>query len=84
MSLLNLLEHPDPDEAEADITKEEIIAAMQKMKRRKTPVVDLLTLEVITAGGDKMIDVLHKICNAVWRDEETPKDFSKMVVYSYT
>ena len=68
------------DLVEPDTTKEEIIAATKKMKRGKAPGVDQITFEVLSAGGETIIDMLHKIFDIAWKQEKTPQDFSKMIV----
>ena len=79
-ALEDLTDHPDPDEAEEEISKDDIKAAIRRMKTRKSPGIDNLTSEVIKAGGDTMVDMLYKIYGVVWKDETTPKDFSKMII----
>ena len=37
-------------------------------------------MEVIKAGGENMVDMLHKIFNKIWSCEKTPQDFSCMIV----
>ena len=72
--------HVKSQEQVPDITKEEISSAIRKMKNRKAPGADEITTEVIRAGGEKMIHMLHKIYNQILKTEKTPTDFSKMVV----
>ena len=72
--------HINLDEHFPKITSEEIKIAIKKMKNRKAPGADEITIEVIKAGGEKMIDMLHKIFNLILSSEKTPSDFSKMIV----
>jgi hypothetical protein len=50
------------------------------MKQRKIPGYNKITTETIKAGGEKMVNILHKIFNTIWVSEKTPQDFSKMIV----
>ena len=79
-ALEDLTDHPDPDETGGEISKDDIKAAIRRMKTRKSPGIDNLTTEVIKAGGNTMVDMLYKIYGVVWKEEKTPKDFSKMVI----
>ena len=60
--------------------KEEITAVMKKMKSQKSPGLDQITHLKFKAGGEAMIDMLHKIFDTAWKQEKTPQDFSKMIV----
>ena len=53
---------------------EEWIYEANKMKNPKTPGIDSITAEVLKAGGKPMTEMLHKIFNAIWMQEKTPKD----------
>ena len=50
------------------------------MKNRKAPDIDSVTPEVLKAGGKPMTEMLHKIVNAIWVHEKTPKDWARMLV----
>ena len=65
---------------EPAIQLNEIKHAIKKMKKRKTPGNDLITTEVIIAGGEKMLEILQKIFNTIIKQSKTPTDFSKMLV----
>ena len=72
---------PPPDaETQGEITTEEIKKAIAKMENRKAPGIDVITAEVLKAGGDPMVAMLHKIFNTVYDTEKTPKDWAKMMV----
>jgi len=52
------------------------------MKCNKAPGADEIAVKVIKAGGEEMIDLLHKIFNKILSTEKTPDDFSKMIVFA--
>ena len=49
------------------------------MQNRKATGIDV-TAEVLKAGGDQMVAMLHKIFNTVYDTEKTPKDWAHMMV----
>ena len=76
-------EIPGPPEEADDlppISLEEIEQAVNKMKNRKAPGIDNITAEALKAGGKPMTEMLHKIFNAIWVQEKTPKDWARMLV----
>ena len=73
----------EPDQlvvVEPEITKDEIVKAIKETKRRKAPGANQSRIEVLNAGGEKMVEMLHKIFNLILKQEATPQDFSKMVI----
>ena len=50
------------------------------MKNHKAPGADAISTEVLKAGGDKMIKFLVMLFNKVWREENPPLEWSKMIV----
>jgi len=79
---INAINDLEPEENELpsgphenEINKDEVRSAIRKMKKKKTPGSDEITTEVIKAGGDSMVDMLHKIFNVIWRSEMTPSEF---------
>jgi len=78
---INAINDLEPEENELpsgphenEINKDEVRSAIRKMKKKKTPGSDEITTEVIKAGGDSMVDMLHKIFNVIWRSEMTPSE----------
>ena len=56
----------DEDCDDSEISREEIHKAIKKVKNKKAPGFDSISIEAINAGGEKMIDALHKIFNTIW------------------
>ena len=76
-------EIPGPPEEADDlpsISLEEIEQAVKNMKNRKAPGIDNITAEVLKAGGKPMAEMLHKIFNAIWVQERTPKNWARMLI----
>ena len=72
--------HPEEADDLPPISLEEIEQAVKKTKNRKAPGIDIITAEVLKAGGKPMTEMLHKIFNAIWVQEKTPKDWVRMLV----
>ena len=64
---LNKLNHSpiNEDLDDSEITKKEIQEAMTKVKNKKVPGLDSVTIKAIKAGGEKIIDALHKLFNTI-------------------
>ena len=74
-------EGPGPDEVEEpEILRSEIVEAVKKLKNGKAAGFDNLTAELIRNGGEMTIEVLHKICNSVWRNKEWPTQWTKSLI----
>lgn len=70
----------EDDDQRGDITREEVLNAIKRMKVRKSPGVDDITAEVLRAGGEAMVNMLWRIFNKVWAAERVPRDWAKMLV----
>jgi len=62
------------------LEKEEIEAAIKRMKLGKAPGVDKVTVDEMRAAGNIGIDMLFKLFEHVWEREEIPKDWSRAVI----
>ena len=71
-----------PEEADdlPPIFLDKIEQAFKKMKNRKAPDIDSIKAEVLKADGNPMTEIIHKIFNAIWVLEKTPKDLARMLV----
>ena len=61
-------------------TNDEAQRSISTMKNHKAPGVDAISAEVLKAGGDEMIKFLVMLFNKVWREENPPLEWSKMIV----
>ena len=68
------------DEPLDPITKDEVRRSISVMKNRKAPGADAISAEVLKAGGDEIIKFLVMLFNKVWREENPPLEWSKMIV----
>ena len=50
------------------------------MKNRKAPGADAISAEVLKTGQDEMTKFLLMLFNKVWREENPPLEWSKMIV----
>ena len=64
----------------SEITIEEIQSAIKHLKNRKAPGVDKISSEVLKAGGNSIISMLHTIFNKVWNEEKSPEEWSKILL----
>ena len=63
-----------------NITKEEVKESIAAMKNHKAPGADAISAEVLKAGGEAMINFLHLLFNKIWKEENPPLEWSKMIV----
>ena len=55
--------------------RSEVAEAVKALNTGKSPGADGLEAEILQAGGDKMIDLLHKIISYDWVEEEIPQEW---------
>ena len=63
-----------------DITKNEIDAAINKLKSGKSPGLDSIHAEFLKCGGDAMVNILHKLFNMILETGEIPSSFKKAAI----
>jgi len=51
------------------ILKQEVEAAISKLKDNKSPGNDKVTAEMIKHGGKAVVTELHEVCNAIWESD---------------
>ena len=72
--------HESTDSDSYDILREEVAAAVRDLKKGKSAGIDNIPGELVQAGGDDMIDLLHKICNKIWTTGEWPKGWTQSLI----
>ena len=65
---------------EIPIIREEVVHAVKSLKSGKSAGVDNVPAELIQAGGDNMIDILHTLCNRIWKTGQWPKQWTQSLV----
>jgi hypothetical protein len=48
--------------------------AIEKLKSHVSPGIDLISEEVIEAGGSSTRSKIHELINSVWNEEELPEE----------
>ena len=71
---------PSSDIAVDNIMREEVEAAVRHLKPGKTAGADNITAEMVQAGGQTSIDILHRICNKIWQTGEWPKHWTQSLI----
>jgi hypothetical protein len=65
---------------EEEITREEVVGRVQKLKNGKSAGIDEITGEMIKNGGERMIDWIWKLCNKAFMEGIVPKDWRRAVI----
>jgi len=55
-------------------------AAVKRLKKNKSPGIDDITGEMIQAGGDRVAEEIHGICNQIWQEGKVPEEWAKSVI----
>ncbi len=70
------LQNEDPQ----DILYSEVQAAIQALKRNKSPGSDGITAEMLQAGGEQLARQIHKLCNKAWHEGTIPEEWGKSIL----
>ena len=62
------------------ILEGEVRRAIQRLKNNKSPGNDGITGEMIKHGGDIIIQEMHQLCNAIWKEGRTPAEWKKSIL----
>jgi hypothetical protein len=64
---------PGPSRLEVEI-------AIRKLKKYKSPGSDHIPAELIQAGGEMLLSVIHKFLNYIWNKEELPDQWKESII----
>ena len=67
-------------EDEPDILREEVASAIKKLTDGKAPGYDNVTAEELRASGEAGVEILHRLCNQIWRTEVFPDDWGRALI----
>lgn len=70
----NTAEHMD------DFLEEEVAAAIKNLKKGKSPGEDNITAEMLQAGEECSVKMMHTLCNKIYQEEQCPADWGKAVI----
>ena len=68
------------EEGEFPILRQEVESAIKTLKCGKAAGVDNVPAELITHGGQPVVDVLHAICNKIWETGKWPSTWTKSMI----
>jgi hypothetical protein len=58
----------------------EVQATIAKLSNYKSPGSDQILAELIQAGGETLVSVIHKLINSIWNTEELPDQWKESVI----
>jgi hypothetical protein len=64
---------PGPSRLEVEIPS-------AKLKKYKSPGSDQIPAELIQAGGEMSLSVIHKLINSIWKKKESPDQWKDSIV----
>jgi len=64
---------PEPSAFEVEI-------AIEKLKRHKSPCIDQISAELITAGGRTIRYEIHKLIIYIWNKDELPEEWKESII----
>ncbi|CAF3713999.1 unnamed protein product [Rotaria socialis] len=71
---------PPGEEVPQDILYSEVQAAINSLKRNKSPGSDGITAEMLQAGGEPLSREIHKLCNKAWHEGTIPEEWGKSIL----
>ena len=58
----------------------EVRAAITKLKTGQPPGIDRIEGDLIKAGGDTIVKIMHKICNKIWATGRFPEQWTQSLI----
>ncbi|CAM4979652.1 unnamed protein product [Rotaria socialis] len=71
---------PPENEDPHDILYSEVQAAINSLKRNKSPGSDGVTAEMLQAGGEPLSRQIHTLCNKAWHEGTIPEEWGKSIL----
>jgi len=79
-NILDSLKNKQIQTEEPSILREEVEEAIRRLKNGKAAGIDNIPGELIHNGGKPVIDVLHRLCEQIWRTNAWPKQWVQYVI----
>ena len=67
---------------EADPTLQEVSDALSQVNKGKAPGLDGITVELLLAGGDKVVSAIHHFIMKSWHGQPIPQDWIEFLSLS--
>jgi hypothetical protein len=56
------------------------LVPIAKLEKYKSPRSDQIPAELIQAGGEILVSVIHKLINSIWNKEELPDQWKESII----
>ena len=73
-SAQDILEH------EPEILRSEVEESLKSAKTGKAPGIDGISIEIIKAAGEAGVELLWRVCRAVWKDGIAPMEWRQSII----
>ena len=77
----SLLPQMPMTEKEPEITRDEVVSAIKKLKHGKAPGYDNITGNELQAAGEQGVDIIHKLCKKYGQQKLSPKTGAKLSLH---
>ena len=64
----------------AGVMTEEIQAAINSLKKNRSPGIDNISAEELQAAGQSGVDVMFQICRKIWEEEKFPQMWKQSII----